>query len=80
MLIQIHVNWKVIVNILGGVVKNGCGQSGLGTQKLTVFKEWTVQITDFLYVDTDSQKLKTDQKFFGWAWSKMGGANLVTGL
>ena len=63
-----------------GVVKNGCGQSGLGTLKLTASKEWTVRITDFLYVDTDSQKLKTDQKFFGWAWSKMGGANLVTGL
>ena len=63
------------------MVKNGYGQSGHGTLKLTtVSKEWTVGITDFLYVDTDSQKLKTDQKFFGWAWSKMGGANLVTGL
>ena len=26
---------------------------------------------DFLHVDTDSQKFKADQKFMGWAWSKM---------
>ena len=25
-----------------------------------------------LHVNTDSQKLNTDQKFIGWAWSKMG--------
>ena len=36
--------------------------------------------TDFLHVDTDSQKLKANQKFIGWAWSKMGLASLVTGL
>ena len=23
---------------------------------------------------------KVDQQFFGWAWSKMGVANLVSGL
>ena len=34
----------------------------------------------FLHVDTDSQKLKADQKFIGWAWGKMGVASLVTGL
>ena len=34
----------------------------------------------FLYVDTNSQKLKTDWKFFGWAWSEMDVANLVSGL
>ena len=32
-----------------------------------------MELTDFLHVVTDSQKLKTDQKFIGWAWSKMGG-------
>ena len=32
----------------------------------------------FLHVDTNSQKLKVDQKIFGWAWSKMGVANLMT--
>ena len=25
-----------------------------------------------LHVDTNSRKLKVDQKFFVWAWSKMG--------
>ena len=34
----------------------------------------------FLQVDTNSQKLKVDQKCFGWVWSKMGLANLVSGL
>ena len=27
---------------------------------------------DFLHVDTNSHKLKVDQKLFGWVWSKMG--------
>ena len=40
------------------MVKNGCGHSGHGTLKLTVSEKWTDGITDFLYVDTDSQKLK----------------------
>ena len=35
---------------------------------------------DFLHVDTNSHKLKVDQKMFGWAWSEMGVASLVTGL
>ena len=34
----------------------------------------------FLHVDTNSQKLKVDQKYFGWAWSEMGVADLVYGL
>ena len=38
--------------------------------------EWN----DFLHADTNSQKLKADQKFAGLAWSKMGVASLVTGL
>ena len=33
-----------------------------------------------MHVDTDSQKLKADQTFIGWAWSKMGVLSLVTGL
>ena len=34
----------------------------------------------FLHADTDSQKLKADRNFFGWAWSKMGVANLISEL
>ena len=34
----------------------------------------------FLHVDTNSQKIKADQKLFGWAWSEMGVASLVTGI
>ena len=33
----------------------------------------------FLHVDTHSHKLKIDENNFGWAWSKMGVASLVTG-
>ena len=36
--------------------------------------------SDVLHVDTNSLKLKVDQKIFGWAWSNMGMASLVTGL
>ena len=35
---------------------------------------------NFLRLDTNSQKLQVDQKFFGSAWSKMGVVNLVSGL
>ena len=34
----------------------------------------------FLHIDTTSQNLKVYQKIFGWAWSKMGRANLVSAL
>ena len=33
-----------------------------------------------MHVDTDSQKLNAEQKFFGWAWSKMGVVSLVIGI
>ena len=32
-----------------------------------------------LYVDTNTQKLKVDQTFFGLAWLKMGVVDLVSG-
>ena len=35
---------------------------------------------DFLHIDTDSWKLKIDQKILGWAWAKMGVATLVSEL
>ena len=61
---------KRCLKIFGvGMAKNRCGQCGDRTLKLTVPKEWTNGITNFLDVDTDSQKLKGDQNFFGWAWS-----------
>ena len=34
----------------------------------------------FLHVDTNSYKLKVDQKVFGWAWSEMCMTNLVVRL
>ena len=60
------------------MVKNEVGQFCLWTLKLTVSQERT-DGTDFLHVDAWSQKLKPDQRF-GWEWSKMGKASLVTGL
>ena len=39
-----------------------------GLSKLTVSEEWADGKTDFLPVDTDSQKSKADQKFIGCAW------------
>ena len=33
---------------------------------------------DFWHVATNLHKLRVDQKFFGWAWSNMGVANLVS--
>ena len=62
---------KINSKVLGvGMVKNGCGQSCDGTLKLTVSEEWTDRKTDFLRIDTDSQNLRVDKKFFGWAFQK----------
>ena len=38
----------------------------------------SMKYPDFLHVDTNSHKLKADQKNLGWAWSEMGVASLVT--
>ena len=52
---------KINLKVLGvGMVKNGCKQSCDGTSKMTVSEEWRDGIIDFLYVDTNSQKLKAD--------------------
>ena len=56
-----------------GMVKNGCGHSGDGTLKLSASAEWTDGTNEFLYADTDSQKLKSVQNVFGghvqkWMW------------
>ena len=40
----------------------------------------SINVPDFLHVDTNLNKLKVDQKIFGWAWPEMGVASLVTGL
>ena len=74
---QIKMCLKIFVV---GRVKIGCGQSGDMTLKLTVSEEGTDGISEILVVDTDSQKLKAHQKFFGWAWSKMAVASLVEKL
>ena len=54
------------------------GPSTLGQYsfKSTVSLEQNDEKPDFLNVDTDSWKLKVDQKILGWAWSKMGVATL----
>ena len=35
---------------------------------------------NILYIDTNLHKLKENQNFLEWAWSKLGVANLVMGL
>ena len=62
-----------------GMVKNEVDQSGLWTLKWWYRKNELMELTDFLHVDTDSQKLKADQKCIGWAWSKMGVTSLFSG-
>ena len=57
-----------------------CDQSGFWTLKLTVSQKWTDGISWFLCTVTNSCKLKGDQKFLEWTWSKMGVASCVRGL
>ena len=54
-----------------GVVKNGCGQSGYRTLKLTVSQECTDGVSRFFNAGANSGKLKVASMIFGWAWSKM---------
>ena len=72
--------WLKILGV--SLVKNGFGQLGDGTLKLTVSEECQDEIYKLIFcmLILDHQKLKADQKYFGWAWSKMSMASLVTGL
>ena len=54
------------------MVKNRCCQSGDEVLKLTVSEEWADGKTDFLHVDTDSQKLKAHQNIFWVVMVKIG--------
>ena len=44
------------------------------------FQKKSMKQPDFLHVDTNSQKLKVDQKIWEWTWSELGMASLVTEL
>ena len=48
--------------------------------KSTILQNKLMKQPNFLRVDTNLQKLKDEWKFFGYAWSKIGVANLVSGL
>ena len=60
------------------MVKNGCGHSGDGTLKLTVFEELADGIDNLIFCMLMHDH--KNQNFFGCACSKMGVASLVTGL
>ena len=63
-----------------GMIKNEFDQSGLyHLWKWWYRKNELMELTDFLQVDIDLQKLKADQKCIGWAWSKMGVTILFSG-
>ena len=47
------------------MTKNGCGQSGDKTLKLTVSKNEQMEQTDFLHIEKDPEKSKVNQNFFG---------------
>ena len=61
--------------------QNALSQSDCKIFKSIIFPaEQIDEAASFLHVDTKSQKLKVEQEFFGWLWSKMGVANVVSGL
>ena len=43
-------------------------------------KNELMELNDFLHTGMISHTLKSDWKFWGWAWSELGMASLVTGL
>ena len=78
------VGWEEFMQIKGwlkmflvDMVKTECHQSG----ELTVSEEWTVEITDLLYVDAEIHKShKLIKYFLGGHGQKMSVASLVMGL
>ena len=63
------------MNIGVGMVKNGCGHSGLMTLKLGVFHQERINgVNWFLVVDKISGNLKATLIIFELCWSEMGVA------
>ena len=50
--------------------QNDHGHLDCGIFKLTISPKEIDEIVSFLHVHTNSQKLKVDQTFCGWVWSK----------
>ena len=58
---------KVNQNIFAlGMVKNGCGQSGHRTLKLTRSREWIDRMKWFFHAGADWGKLKVISLISGW--------------
>ena len=55
-------------------------QNSLGQLNCRIFKSTRTKQWNSLIADTNSWKVKVDWKILRWVWSKMGVANLVTGL
>ena len=72
MLIYIHKNQKLIANFLLYMVKNGCGQSGFWTLKLTVSQVWKMGSTDFFAYWYKFMQIKTWLKIFEVGMFKYG--------
>ena len=62
------------------MIQNSLSQSS--ARFLNNFYLWnkSTKKPNFLYINTDSWKLKADWKILGWTWSKTGVATLVSGL
>ena len=56
------------------MVRDGCGQPGHRTLKLTVSQEWVDRMNWFLLAGANSGKLKVILMIFGWMGSKLGVA------
>ena len=62
-------------------VHNSCSTSQItGFLNQLFLQNKSMKQPHFLHIDTNSQKLKVDQKIFGWTFSEMGVTNLVCGL
>ena len=62
--------------ILGKPCSWDTGENAVSQSDCSISK-WTISPKQ---IDTNSQKLKVDWKFIEWAWSKMGMANVVSGV
>ena len=71
---QIHINWKLSKYFGVAMVKNGSGQCGPGTLRLTLSQKWMDGMNWFFECLCKFRKAIFISIIFGWIRSKMGVA------
>ena len=67
-------------NLVPEMSQNALSQSDCRIFRSSFFPEKSMKQPHFLHIDINSQKLIGNLKCFGWTWSRMDVANMISGL